>query len=345
MPPPAWPSGTTEGIVCYITVAGFSGWARLPERCAKDLRRSCSDYLGDRLLSGKAPAGGLATRVFQGVQQPVCIVLAAKPLGNDREKPAHVRYSCAAKGSAGGKKFKALDTLSLAGPGWADAPQRWREPFFPAATGDWSEFPALKDFFSYDVLRCDAGTDLGDRARWAVAGQSGGSGLIAEKDPEKKGGAVSPASSPRRTRRQAYSQGCRSGGLPATKSELGRSAMTTTARLFNPVRYGFRSLDPPMDYSRCPAYQNQPNPTLWKGHSPKQVHLTALERARPKDGACHHTDSFDSDLDLTRAPSAARVFPLLGRQGSEKLQHSHPLMLNVWADSCMASRAARLAWP
>ena len=50
--------------------------ARASRRCAT----ICGEmlrYLGDRLLAGRASAD-VATRIFQGVQQPVCIVMAAR---------------------------------------------------------------------------------------------------------------------------------------------------------------------------------------------------------------------------------------------------------------------------
>ena len=62
------------GIVCFITVAGFLNGAGF-EKMRDDLRRSCDEiWVIDCSPEGHQPK--VSTRVFQGVQQPVCIVLA-----------------------------------------------------------------------------------------------------------------------------------------------------------------------------------------------------------------------------------------------------------------------------
>ena len=62
-----------SGIICFITVAGFSERSRLPED-ARGIAARLRGDLGHRLLAGRTPAGRQHTH-FQGVQQPVCIVL------------------------------------------------------------------------------------------------------------------------------------------------------------------------------------------------------------------------------------------------------------------------------
>ena len=73
------PEKDEEGIVCFITVAGFLNGPGF-ERMRDDLRRTCSEiWVIDCSPEGHQPE--VATRIFQGVQQPVCIVLAARKLG------------------------------------------------------------------------------------------------------------------------------------------------------------------------------------------------------------------------------------------------------------------------
>ncbi len=70
------PDGDEEGIVCFITVAGFLNGPGF-ERMRDDLRRTCSDiWVIDCSPEGHQP--DVPTRIFQGVQQPVCVVLAAR---------------------------------------------------------------------------------------------------------------------------------------------------------------------------------------------------------------------------------------------------------------------------
>ena len=94
-----------------------------------DLRRTCSDiWVIDCSPEGHQP--DVPTRIFQGVQQPVCIVLAARRLGKDETKPAHVRFRALPKGKRE-EKFKALAALSLDARIWIDCPADWRAPFLP----------------------------------------------------------------------------------------------------------------------------------------------------------------------------------------------------------------------
>jgi len=127
--------------------------------------------------------------------------------------------------------------------------------------------------------------------------------------------------------------------------------MTTTARLFNPVRYGFRSLDRQWIIPDARLI-NQPNPTLWKGHSPKQVHLTALERASPKTGPAITLTHLIPDLDHYKGSFGGRVFPLWADRAA-KSSNIAPAMLKRLADTygevapedVMAYLAAVMAHP
>jgi len=141
------PDSDEEGIVCFITVAGFLNGPGF-ERMRDDLRRTCSDiWVIDCSPEGHQP--DVPTRIFQGVQQPVCIVLAARMVGKNESKPAHVRFRALPKGKRG-EKFAALAELSLNTKDWIDCPTDWRAPFLPEFAGKWADFAALRDLFSYD---------------------------------------------------------------------------------------------------------------------------------------------------------------------------------------------------
>jgi len=59
---------------------------------------------------------------------------------------AEVRYRALPKAHRT-DKFEALAKLGLDDAGWSDCPTDWREPFLPAATGEWATYPKLEDFF------------------------------------------------------------------------------------------------------------------------------------------------------------------------------------------------------
>jgi N-6 DNA Methylase len=117
------PEKDEEGIVCFITVAGFLNGPGF-ERMRDDLRRTCSEiWVIDCSPEGHQPE--IATRIFQDVQQPVCIVLAARKLGKGADQSARARFRALAKGSRE-EKFAALNALSIDDSGWVDCPSGWR---------------------------------------------------------------------------------------------------------------------------------------------------------------------------------------------------------------------------
>jgi hypothetical protein len=68
--------GSKSGIVCFITVAGFLNGPGF-QKMRDYLRRTCDDiWVIDCSPEGHQPE--VAPRIFQGVQQPVCIVIASR---------------------------------------------------------------------------------------------------------------------------------------------------------------------------------------------------------------------------------------------------------------------------
>src|SRR5262249_17664443 len=108
--------GDKTGIVCFITVSGFLGGPGF-QRMRACLRETCDDlWVVDCSPEGHQPE--VATRIFQAVQQPVCIVLASRSALADKATPARVRFralpECARTG-----KFEALARIALSGDGWS----------------------------------------------------------------------------------------------------------------------------------------------------------------------------------------------------------------------------------
>jgi hypothetical protein len=132
------------GIVCFITAAGFLGGDGF-QRIRDNLRRDCAAiWVIDCSPEGHQPV--VATRIFQGVQQPVCIVLAARALGKDRSAPARVHFRALAEGTRE-EKFAELAGIKLGDSGWVEGPSGWRAPFLPKLEGVWADFVRLEDLF------------------------------------------------------------------------------------------------------------------------------------------------------------------------------------------------------
>jgi hypothetical protein len=293
-----FPDKDEEGIVCFITVAGFLNGPGF-EKMRDDLRRTCSEiWVVDCSPDGHQPE--VATRIFQGVQQPVCIVLAAKQLFKDTNAPARTRFRALPKGRRE-VKFDALAGLSLNGPGWVNGPSGWRDPFLPVATGPWATFPALADLFVYDGSGVMPGRtwviapDVESlKARWAR--------LVGEKDPVKKALLFHPHEGGDRTLSKKLKV-----SLPGHEARS-QPVDDDQGAVVTPMRYGFRSLDRQWIIPDARLI-NRPNPTLWDCYSPRQVYLTALERVAPVSGPAISLTNLIPDLDHFHG-RGGRVHPL-----------------------------------
>ena len=114
-----------------------------------DLRRTCSDiWVIDCSPEGHQP--DIPTRIFQGVQQPVCIVLAARTLHKDADKPARVRFRALPKARQR-EKFVALAAVSLDAGDWIDCPSGWREPFLPEHAEGWASYAPISNLFEWST--------------------------------------------------------------------------------------------------------------------------------------------------------------------------------------------------
>jgi hypothetical protein len=296
------PEKDEEGIICFITVAGFLNGPGF-ERMRDDLRRTCSAiWVVDCSPEGHQPE--VSTRIFQGVQQPVCIVLAARKLGKNREEPARVRFRALPKGRRE-EKFAALAALSLDGAGWVDCPAAWREPFLPAAAGAWAGFPALKDLFLYNGSGVMPGRtwvfapDIASlKARW--------SHLIGEKNavekerlfrPQLRKGKVAS-----RHIRKIVAQ------VLGSKSTRSLAIIDDKGDCETLVRYAFRSFDRQWLIADA-RLLNDVRPVLWNNYSDRQVYLTALDASSPASGPAITLTGLIPDQDHYHG-RGGRAFPL-----------------------------------
>ena len=116
-----------KGIVSFITVAGFLNGPGF-QRMRAELRRAADEiWVIDCSPEGHQP--DVLTRIFQGVQQPVCIVMALRSTDAGWSAPAEVRYRVLPTGHRN-DKFAALSAISLDDNGWIECPSDLRASFF-----------------------------------------------------------------------------------------------------------------------------------------------------------------------------------------------------------------------
>ncbi|MGH6814173.1 MAG: type ISP restriction/modification enzyme [Hyphomicrobiaceae bacterium] len=262
-----------SGIVCFITAAGFLNGPGF-QKMREDLRRDCTAiWVIDCSPEGHRPE--VATRIFQGVQQPVCIVLAARTPNKDRETPARLRFIALPKGRREAK-FNALAKLSFDDPGWSDGPPGWRDPSLPAQQGTWAGFPRFEELFVYN------GSGVMPGRTWIIAPDQSSLStrwdkLIREKDAARREELFHPHEGGDKTSTKRASK-----GLTGHETRL-ESVSADAKPVVQPVRYAFRTLDRQWIIPDNRPI-NRPNPALWDVHSDKQVYLTELERAPTTSG-------------------------------------------------------------
>lgn len=297
------PDRDEEGIICFITVAGFLNGPGF-QKMRADLRASCSDiWVIDCSPEGYQPE--VATRVFQGVQQEVCIVLAARRKGKSGDAPARVHFRVLPEGRRE-EKFEALAKIGLREEGWVEGSSDWRGSFFPEATGQWAGFPALKNLFDYD------GSGVMPGRTWVIAPDQESlarrwTRLIDEADGTEKERLFHPhlrqGQPADKHIRKVVRAGLSRHPIPQ------RPIIDENESLFRPTRYAYRSFDRQWIIPDARLI-NQPNPKLWDVFSERQVYLTALDAHSPDSGPSLSLSGLVPDLHHYRGSFGGRVFPL-----------------------------------
>lgn len=274
-----------SGMVCYITVSGFLNGPGF-QKMRHDLRRDCDDiWVIDCSPEGHQPK--VATRIFEGVQHPVCIVLASRSPASDPAVPAKVRFRALAKGRRDAK-FAELAGVALGGSGWSDCAADWRAPFLPEFAGGWADFVPL------DAVIDDIGPGIMPGRTWVVAPdddtlQKRWAKLTALDESDR------PKAIKLAEKERLFHPQLRKGQLASrhinkiVEQRLGkreanpRPIVSDQGSLAETVAYGFRSFD----RQRLPAdarLLNDPRPSLWNAEGRDQLFLTGPMDLPPSSG-------------------------------------------------------------
>ena len=292
-----------RGIVSYITVAGFLNGPGF-QKMRAELRQDADEiWIIDCSPEGHQP--DVATRIFQDVQQPVCIVMALRSTDEGSNSPAKVRYRKLPQGHRT-EKFNALDRIELDDDGWIECPSDCRAAFLPRTTGAWGDFSALENLFDYN------GSGVMPGRTWVIAPdretlEQRWKTLQTEPDEGKKRDLFHP---------HLVS------GIPGDKHihkslreglyghEFRQIPVASDSRsVVPPVRYGYRSFDRQWIIPDGRLI-NRPNPSLWRCHSNQQVYMTALHQTAPSGGPAVTFSAAIPDLDHYKGSFGGRVFPL-----------------------------------
>lgn len=290
------------GVICFITVAGFLNGPGF-QKMRADLRAECSHiWVIDCSPEGHQPE--VATRVFQGVQQPVCIVLALRPKAKDPNVPATLHFRALPEGPRRAK-FAALEGVSLRGAGWTDGPRGGRQPFLPKREGLWGRMTAIDSLFDFNGSGLLAGRtwviapDVESlRVRW--------SRLLSEKSHDEKQKLFHPTLRSGKLADRHIDKVVRESisGQPIRDTKISKEVGEISA----PVRFPYRSFDLQYivpDNRLILSCRDE----LWKMISSKQIFITALTATSPKKGAAVTFTGLVPDQDHYNG-RGGRVFPL-----------------------------------
>ncbi|MDN5780524.1 MAG: N-6 DNA methylase [Luteimonas sp.] len=303
--------GDKTGIVCFITVSGFLNGPGFQQMRAW-LRDKCDDvWVIDCSPEGHQP--GASTRLFQGVQQPVCIVLASRSSKADEKAPARVHFRSLPEGNRK-DKVAALNGITMHDPGWTGCPNDRYAPFLPESTGAWATFPKLEDLFRYN------GSGVMPGRTWVIAPDTESlvqrwNRLIATPPGAEQERLFHP-------HLRNEKPGDRHSNKKVKESLAGQeerliAVSTDNGACVAPIRYAYRSFDRQWIIPDARLI-NQPNPTLWARRSDKQVFITAVARKTQKSGPALTITAEIPDIDHYRGSFGGRVFPLWSDAGTSQ---------------------------
>lgn len=305
------PRSDRKGVICFITVAGFLNGPGF-QKMRSDLRRDADEiWVIDATPEGHQPP--VSSRIFQGVQHPVCIVIAARNTDEGTAASAVVRFRRLPTDRRE-EKFAALANISLDDPDWELCPSLPRAPFLPSGEGVWGAGALLEDIFHWEGSGVMAGRTWVSapdapslNERWRA--------LKAIRDQDEQARVFHPHLRDGKPGDKHIDKDLRSGlsGQPFRS----QAVRVDTGQAIPPVRYGARSFDRQWIIPDGRLI-NQPNPTLWDNYGTEQVFLTALHRTSPQSGPALTITDLIPDLDHYKGSFGGRVYPLWAGRAADR---------------------------
>ena len=309
------PDTDEEGIVCFITVAGFLNGPGF-EKMRDDLRRTCSDiWVIDCSPEGHQP--DVPTRIFRGCAAAGLHRACGAQARKGREAAGACAVSRAAEGQAGRQVQGACGAVSrregldrLSGELARAVPAGVRRKM----GGLRSRFPIC----SRNLVRASCPSNVADRARpeprcvrrW----ESADAGPVIARAKQKLFG---PKNADRKLIRS-----CQVELRQAHRREpspLGGGSRRPWSR---PTRYGFPHIRSPVDHPGSSRNQHGDGQACGRATPDKQVFLTAFEAHSPTSGpAISLTALIPDQASLQRLVRRARL-SALGRCAGDAIERA-----------------------
>ncbi|MEU0521711.1 type ISP restriction/modification enzyme [Streptosporangium sp. NPDC006007] len=287
-------AGQPSGIVAFVTTSGYTtgpGFAGMREY----LRRTADEgWIIDLSPEGHQP--DVSTRVFPGVQQPLCIGVFARYGEGDRETPARIHHLSVSGRRA--EKFTQLGEVTLDETAWNDCATGWQDRLQPVGGDDWLGYPLVGDLMPWQAPGVKPNrTWVYDpspgvlRARWErliKASRADKAKLFKESDGRKLDSIVQPIIG------FVHHDG-------VILDEAGQCPL--------PVRVAYRSFDRQWVIPDT-RVQERPRPELWQVAGDSQVFVVEQHAQPLGAGPGLVFTAFVPDMDHFKGSAGGRVLPL-----------------------------------
>jgi hypothetical protein len=287
--------GDGPGIVSFIT---GSSWLSGPGFVGlRKLVREVCDEVWVIDLGGDNHGANPEENIF-AIESPVAVAILVRNGNTKKDQPATIHYRRVSGGAD--EKLVAMRTLAEAenplGGDWLEAPSGWTESFIPeSGDASWTDMPLLTDLFPWQQPGCKFGRTwpIGTTKevlenRWAT---------FTSANSEEKPDLFFTATSGRTIQTKV------DGHILLSETKKGDPSQPI-------VRYSFRSFDRQWTFND-PRLAALERPSLWKGHSDRQLFLTSLLTAQISDGPAITAAAYVPDLHHYRGSFGGKdIIPL-----------------------------------
>jgi predicted helicase len=325
------------GVVAFITPSSYLTGAAFATM--RSYLRRVADEVWIIDVSPERHQPPVPTRLFPGVQQPLCIAVVARYGQGNGEAPARIHY-CAVTGTRE-EKLDALENLNLNESGWQNCPDRNEDAFRPTGDIDWHSLPSLGDIFP-----------------WGSPGVKANRTWVIAPDPDvlqrRWENLTASAADQRDTLLKATrDRTADSVVMPIPgRRQASRTLRVETSHYPNIVPYAYRSFD--RQYLILDTRViDRARPDLWNTEGPNQIFMSEQHTNVIDDGPGLTFSGTVPDMDCFQGHHGGRVLPLY-RDAAGTIPNIAPRLLDhlqqalareVRAEDLVAYIAAVVAHP
>jgi Type ISP C-terminal specificity domain/N-6 DNA Methylase len=283
-----------SGIVTFITPSSYTtgqGYAGMREY----LRRTADEgWIID--FSPEGHRSSISTRIFPGVQGPLCIGVFVRYGPGDPDSPAQIHH-LSLDGHRTGKLTR-LEQLQLDDPDWTECGTGWQDRLTPAEDTAWTACPVLGDLFPWHT------PGVGPGRTWVYSPDADVLGrrwdLLVAAPPEQKSGLFKES--------RDRTIGTITQRLPGFAGHEG-SIRDATGTCPMPERAGYRPFDRQWIIPDSRLH-DRPRQDLWRVRGSTQIYAVTQHTQPLTAGPGAVFSAWIPDMDYFMGHHGSQVLPL-----------------------------------